>query len=113
MKVERGRPPIISPADLYRMEEILWKYGFEACQLSWKALANEAGVKASARTVERAMGTLHYRKCIACEKGWVSPSNAERRAKDAEKALFYRPKKENWRDIRWSNECHFTIELVR
>jgi len=65
----RGRKPIISPADLRRMEEILWKYGFRARQLSWQSLAHEAGIKACPRTVERAMGTLHYRKCIACEKG--------------------------------------------
>ena len=51
-------------------------------------LANEAGIKASAWTVKRAMGTLHYWKCIACEKGWVSPFNAKRRVKDTEKALF-------------------------
>lgn len=106
---KRGRPPIITPEDLRRMEELLWKYGFQARQLSWKALANEAGITASARTVERAMGTLHYRKCIACEKGWVSPSNAGRRVKAAQLALFYRPKPTDWHDIRWSDECHFTI----
>jgi hypothetical protein len=105
----RGRKPIISPEDLQKMEEILWTYGFKARRLSWQTLGNEAGIKASARTIERAMGTLHYRKCIACEKGWVSPSNAQRRMRDAEKALFYRPKKEDWRDIGWSDECHFTI----
>ncbi|KAK0655334.1 hypothetical protein B0T16DRAFT_396719, partial [Cercophora newfieldiana] len=91
------------------MEEILWTYGFQARRLGWKALGNEAGVKASARTIERAMGTLQYRKCIACEKGWVSPSNAEQRVKAARLALFYRPTQESWRDIRWSDECHFTI----
>lgn len=55
------------------------------------------------------MGTLYYRKCIACEKGWVSPANAERRVKAAQLALFYRPKPTDWRDIRWSDECHFTV----
>jgi len=105
----RGRKPIISSADLLRMEQILWQYGFAARRLSWQALANEAGIKASPRTVERAMGTLHYRKCIACEKGWVSSSNAERRVRDAERALQFRPNAADWRDIRWSDECHFTI----
>jgi len=105
----RGRKPIITPADLQRMEEILWQYGFKARQLSWQALANEAGIKACPQTVKTAMGTLQYRKCIACEKGCVSPSNAKRRIEDAKRALHFRPKPEDWRDIRWSDECHFTI----
>lgn len=53
------------------------------------------------------MGTLGYRKCIACEKGFVSPLNAERRVKAAQTALCYRPRPEDWRDIRWSDEVHF------
>jgi len=105
----RGRKPIITPADLQKMEEILWKYGFAARRLTWKALANEAKVEASSRTIERAMGTLQYRKCIACEKGWVSPSNAARRVKAAHLALSYRPNPEDWHDIRWTDECHFCI----
>ena len=52
-------------------------------------------------------GTLGYRKCIACEKGFVSPYNAQRRIKAAQTALFYRPRPEDWRDIRWSDEVHF------
>ena len=40
----RGRPPIITPKDLLRIEQILWKYGFEARRLSWKALTNEASI---------------------------------------------------------------------
>ena len=105
----RGRKPIITPADLQKMEEILWKYGFAARRLTWKALANEAKVEASSRTIERAMGTLQYRKCIACEKGWVSPSNAVRRVKAAHLALSYRPNPEDWYNIRWTHECYFCI----
>ena len=55
------------------------------------------------------IGTLGYRKCIACEKGWVSPNYADRRVKAAQLALLYRPTKERWRDIRWTDECHCAI----
>lgn len=55
------------------------------------------------------MGTLGYRKCIACEKGFVSPFNAERRVKAARIALSLRPHPKDWYDIRWSDEVHFTI----
>ena len=52
------------------------------------------------------MGTLKYRKCIACEKGFVSPVNAKRRLQAAKTALSFRPRPEDWRDIRWSDEAH-------
>jgi len=55
------------------MEEILWKYGFRARQLSWQAPTNKAGIEASSRNVKRIIGTLHYKKCITCEKGWFYP----------------------------------------
>ena len=91
----RGQKPIISADDLRRMEEIIWQYGFQARSLTWQGLAMIAGIQASARTVERAMGTLKYRKCIACEKGFVSLSNAKRRVKAAKLALYYRPRPED------------------
>jgi len=75
----RGRKHIISAEDLQHMEKIIWQFGFQARALTWQGLAIEAGIYTSARTVERAMGTFGYRKCIACEKGFVSPSNAKRR----------------------------------
>lgn len=76
----RGRKKRLSPDDLLAMEKVLWKFGFKARALTWQGLALEAGIsRVSSRTIERAMGTLGYRKCIACEKGFVSPNNAKRR----------------------------------
>ncbi|KAK1754158.1 hypothetical protein QBC47DRAFT_385895 [Echria macrotheca] len=92
------------------MEQLIWTYGFEARKLTWQGLALEVGlVGISTRTIERAMGTLGYRKCIACKKGWTSPYNADRRVKAAKLALFYRPTPEDWHDIRWTDEAHFVI----
>ena len=106
----RGRKKLLTPADLLAMESIIWQYGFEARALSWQGLALEAGISGiSSRTIERAMGTLNYRKCIACEKGFVSPSSAKRRVRDAQLALQYRPRPEDWHDVRWSDEVHFSI----
>jgi hypothetical protein len=66
-------------------------------------------VDVSWKTIQRAMGTLGYRKCVVCTKGWVSPSNATRRYEQAEKALQLRPQPEDWYDVRWSDECHFSL----
>jgi len=80
------------------MESIIWEYGYQARTLSWQGLALEAGIppgSVSTRTIERAMGTLDYRKCIAYKKGFISPSNAKRRIEAAKIALQYRPLPEN------------------
>ncbi|KAF2675596.1 hypothetical protein K458DRAFT_425360 [Lentithecium fluviatile CBS 122367] len=65
----RGRPPLISPEDLRRMERIIEDLDAEGRSMSWETLAYESGLEVSARTVKRAMGTLDYHKCIACRKG--------------------------------------------
>jgi len=55
----RGRPKILSPADVQKMERIIWQYGFQARALTWQGLALEAGfLNLSARTIERAMGKI-------------------------------------------------------
>lgn len=107
----RGRKKLLSPAELRTIEETIWKSGFQARALSWEGLALQAGIdkQVSTWTIKRAMGTLDYRKCIACEKGWVSPACAKRRIHDAQIALQYRPRPEDWHDIRWSDEVHFSI----
>lgn len=107
----RGRKRILTPDNLNAMEKLIWKYGFEARALTWQALAYEAGiaVEVSWRTIQRAMGTLGYRKCVACRKGWVSPATAKRRLEAATIALRERPTPEHWRDIRWSDEVHFSL----
>jgi hypothetical protein len=67
----RGRKRILTPDDLQKIEKLIWTYGFEARALTWQALTFEAGIEAevSWRTIQRAMGTLDYRKYVACQKG--------------------------------------------
>ncbi|KAK4099712.1 hypothetical protein N658DRAFT_517214 [Parathielavia hyrcaniae] len=93
------------------MENLIWTHGFEARALTWQALAFEAGVAAevSWRMIQRSMGTLDYRKCVACRKGWVSPSTAKKRLEAATVALEKRPTPEHRHDIRWSDEVHFSL----
>jgi len=55
------------------------------------------------------MGTLDYQKCIACEKGFVSPAHAKSRMEAAKPSLSHDLLPENWRDIRWSDESHFGV----
>ncbi|KAK4243114.1 hypothetical protein C7999DRAFT_44998 [Corynascus novoguineensis] len=96
----RGRKRILTPDDIHAMENLIWEYGFEARALSWQSLAYKASIIAevSWRTIQRALGTLGYRK-----------STTKRRLEAITIALRERPTPEHWRDIRWSNEVHFSL----
>ena len=67
----------------------------------------EAGVNASGRTIQRAMGTMGYRKCIAYLKSWTPPSTAKRRLAYAQKMLQKYPTPEHWKHVRFNDEVHF------
>ena len=69
----RGRPPIITAEMLQKYERIVTSNEKHRRQISWNELALQADIDCSARTIERAMGSLNYRQCIAYRKGWVSP----------------------------------------
>ena len=74
-----GRRKKIIEGDLRAMEYIIQSSGQEGRLLSWEGLAIEAEIEASTWTIRRAMGTMHYRRCIACQKSWVSPNLAAKR----------------------------------
>lgn len=75
----RGRKHIIFAEKIREMECVLETEGIEARRFTWEQLGNEVGLDCNGRTVQRAMGTMDYHKCIACCKGWVNKRLAERR----------------------------------
>lgn len=105
-KETRGRPSKITQRDLRALEHIIQSSGQEGRLLSWEGLAIEAGIEASARTIQRAMGTMAYRRCIACQKSWISPSLATKRLQWAKDMLLKYPTKYHWRHVRFSDETH-------
>ncbi len=84
----RGRKTIITREQIKEMERILENEGITGRALTWEQLGMEAGVEASGRTIQRTMQTMDYRKCIACQKGWVSKDMAARRLKFAKVSIF-------------------------
>lgn len=106
---QRGRKPVLSSKDLLAMEKLIWDCGFKARTLTWKSLLHAARIEktCSTRTIQRAMETLDYRKCIACPKSWVSQANAQKRVQYAQIMLEKYPQPENWHHIRFSDEIHF------
>ncbi|KAK4233043.1 hypothetical protein C8A03DRAFT_48281 [Achaetomium macrosporum] len=81
-------------ADLATIERFLESTGFD-------------GRTVSARTVRRAVGSLDFRFCVACQKQWASQRLKERRVEYSRIMLEKYPEREDWRHIRFSDECHF------
>jgi hypothetical protein len=76
----------------------------------WGGLAAEAGVSqdASDCSVKRAMYERGYSDFIAAETDYVDDKLAARCFKWAEKMLAERPRPEDWHDVRFSDEVHFS-----
>jgi hypothetical protein len=62
------------------MDQIPQDYGIDGRSLTWEQLGFEVGVEdVSGQTIQRYMGTMGYRKCLAWKKGWVSTNTAKNR----------------------------------
>lgn len=105
----RGRKRKLSEAGLDKLEDLYDEEGFEAKQLSWASAIAEAGVDtdASNHAISRAAATRGLYKRLAAEVAYKSEAEGNRRVAYAEKALSFRPEPENWRDVLFSDECHF------
>ncbi|KAF1809579.1 hypothetical protein P152DRAFT_461262 [Eremomyces bilateralis CBS 781.70] len=78
-------------------------------EMTWETLATEADIDCSGRTIQRAMQSLDYHKCIACRKAWVSKQLATKRVAYAKKMLAKYPTPEHWKHVRFSDEVHFGL----
>ncbi|KAF7915856.1 uncharacterized protein EAE98_000548 [Botrytis deweyae] len=106
-KETRGAKKTLTPRDIRAMEIMIQTEGFEARSLNWKQLGEACGLDQSGRTIARAMGSMGYRKCIACCKGWVTQRTAAARLQFARDMLAKYPNPEDWRRVRFSDECHW------
>ncbi|KID72908.1 uncharacterized protein G6M90_00g004620 [Metarhizium brunneum] len=111
----RGRPSKLSDEDQQKLESILWDEAYEDVYLNWAGLAKHAGVEmgCNPRTMHRAMGTLGYRRCLGCGRGWVNKKLRERRVEWARRMLdaFAAAETGGWRTVRFGCELHFGFGL--
>jgi hypothetical protein len=105
----RGRPLKLSPKDIHRVDRFLQDIGWEARALSWDQLAEELSLDVCGETLKTAMGSMDYHKCIACTKGWVSKKAANRRKEYSAVMKERYPDKEDWRNVRFSDEVHWGV----
>nr|POF18079.1 putative gamma-glutamyl phosphate reductase [Quercus suber] len=101
----RGRPSKLTPEDVHAVEQAIEEHGWSAKSMSWQAIATDVLHKeVSGRTLQRAMGTMEYYRCIVCKKGWVSKELAKARLEFAQAQLDLRPTSDDWRPVRFSDE---------
>jgi hypothetical protein len=118
-KETRGKPSKIPNQDIAKMDRILQSYGMDGRVLTWAQLGYEAGLEVSGRTVQRHMGTMDYRKCLACKKGWILKATAKNRVSFASTMLVRYPERESWYNVRFSDEMHsgfgpqHTLHIIR
>lgn len=105
----RGRKRKLSETDLDKLETLYENEGFEAKRLPWTTAAIEAGIEAdvSVRTIRRAAHTRDIYKRLAQVVEFKNQQEADRRLDWADRALAKRPKKQHWRNVRFSDESHF------
>ena len=95
----QGRKPLISPEKIREMERLLETEGIEARSYTWEQLGFEVGLECSGRTVQRAMGTMDYHKCIAYRRGWVNEKTAKDPMNWATVMLDKYPHPEDWHRV--------------
>lgn len=57
--------------------------------------------------MQRAMGQLDYRRCMSCQRQWVSEKSAALRVRFAKTMLARYPRPKDWYNVRFSDETHF------
>ena len=105
----RAPQPLIGPEKIWEMERILETEGIEARSYTWEQLGFEVGLECLGRTVQRAMGTMNYHKCIACRRGWVNKKTAKDRMDWATVMLQRYPRPDDWHRVRFSDEVPFWL----
>jgi hypothetical protein len=109
LEEKRGRPPILSPKDIERVDRFLQDQGWSARSMTWSQIAEELDLDVSGQTLRSHIGSMDYHKCIACAKGWISGNLAPKRKEWAEVMLRKYPEPEQWRRVRFSNEVHWSV----
>jgi transposase len=101
----------VTKEHIERIEE-WFEAGIEAGEgdsqwLPLETIAYELDIDITKRAMQKNLSSFtDYRRYIACQKEWISPNLKARRVEFCRKMLEERPSKEDYRDIRYSDEVH-------
>lgn len=105
----RGRKLKLSDDDVRVMERFIEENGFDSRSLRWEELPAAAGLNLDVcgETVRRRLKDINFRRCLECQKQYVSPRLAEQRVEYARTMVERYPQPEDWHQVRFSDEAHF------
>lgn len=106
----RDRRTMISSRDICEMNRLLQTKDIEERNLTWEQLEWKMSMKCSDRTIQRAMRSMKYHKCVVCRKSWVSEILIKKRKTWAEDMLAAHLNKKNWYQVRFNDEVHFEYD---
>ena len=73
-------------------------------------MGTEAGLEdVSVGTIQHTVGWLDYFKCVACTGKWANRNLATQRVNYATMMLDRYPEPEDWWDVHFSDEVHFSL----
>lgn len=103
----RGRPRKLTQAQLDEAIDVVELEGIAARAMSWEELVGVVSAEVCGRTMRDSMQRLGYFKRIAVSKHWLPPDVRKRRVAYASTMLQRYPTVEDWKKVRFSDECHF------
>ena len=91
-----------------KLREIIdWIKGrFERRAMTWDLLIAEFELHVSAQTLQRGCHRLGYRRCRACWRRYLRPEVPVKRREFCRDHAAWQ---EEWKDIRFSDETHFSV----
>ena len=107
---KRGRKKKLSNDDLNAMTQAITQNGWDGHDINYEQIRHITKrdvPEVSLRTLQRALYSVNFGSFIAVAKPQVSAFTARRRMQYAEQLLEQRPNACDWRDVLFSDECHF------
>lgn len=113
-KETRGRKKALSDEALATLERFIETEGFDARAMKWEAMPAAAGLdldhSPSGTTIRRAIQSRDFRVCMACQKKWTSQELSSTREEYCRSMLEKYPQKEDWHQMRFTGETHFSFD---
>jgi len=108
----RGRKPKLSTEAIHAMGRRTEENGFDGHTISWAELLAAANLdtKVPTETVRRHPRNLSLRRCLACQKSYVSPKLGNRRLEYASTTPERYPVPQDQYHAGFSDETHFGRE---
>lgn len=103
----RGRKALLTPDDIYAVEEAIKEHAWDVKTMSWDAIVKEVlDSPCSGNTLQRTMKVMNHFRCISCSRGWVHPNLARERVDFAQAMLQWKPSAGDWQNVRFSDTLH-------